>query len=106
MATTSTAIELQSPPTAQSILVLEGFRMTQDQVARIREQIDAAIASNTWPVILNSEGPVYWLPVEPPPLREFVEWIVSRRRDRSILQYTLSEIYDKAEAALRKADGS
>lgn len=60
-------IELDAPPVARSILVLEGERLSMEQIENVKTQLQEALADETkWPLILCARGPVYWVAVDPP----------------------------------------
>lgn len=66
METEDTQIEIDAPPSLP-ILVIQGQKMTVDQILHIRDRLKEAIANDDWPfIIAGCNGPVYWVGVGAP----------------------------------------
>jgi hypothetical protein len=55
-----TAVTLDKPPVRRSILVCQS-RLSAQQASQLRQSIVEACERDEWPILLCSEGPVYWL---------------------------------------------
>lgn len=59
-------IEIDAPARERSILVLQGPPISAAQAEHVREQLTQALDEDRWPIVLNYNGTVYWVPVGAP----------------------------------------
>lgn len=102
--TATVAIQQEEAFKPGSILVFEGYKMTREQVEHLKAQFREAAEKGEWPLLLSSQGPVYFASERDRKSHEFTEFVASldlKEASEALSVITVRSLIEMAKEALQ-----